>query len=349
MRSLSPVFMSFGIGLGGITAPMLARAQPVSSGTPKDVPASSAEALPSSTGEGDTALRTVEARRRYQEGNAAMKLHQWQRAYDAYLAAWRQRPHWQVAGSLGQVELKLDKHRAAALHLAFFLREAKDVAPEELKHVREWLEQARAKVGALTIKVEPAGSEILIDGLGVGQAPLGVEVFVEPGKHLVEARFGQCATNREVESAARSSKDLDLRCDTAPLPGSATVAAAPPLGRAGRLHTAKQPPPSPHRKAILISGAGVTLAALGLGLTSVAVFTAAGSRAKEDHEPASGPSAKTEADFKSVAVWSFVAAGLVGGATIVYGLKTEPRRPPPVTGSLFVGPTGASGALRVEF
>ncbi len=348
MRSLSPVVMSFGIGLGGLTAPVLAWAQPVSTTTPKDASAPSAEATPEATGEGDAALRTVEARRRYQEGNAAMKAHQWQSAYDAYLAAWRQRPHWQVAGSLGQVELKLSRHRAAVLHLAFFLREAKDVAPEEIKHVREWLEQARAKVGTLSVKVVPAGSEIFIDGLTVGQVPLDGEVFVEPGKHLVEVRSGQCATRVEVESAAGGSRALDLRCTTSASPGSPGAATAP-LGRAERSRAEKQSQPFPYRNALLIGGAGITVASLGLGITSVVVSSAAGGRAKQNHEPASGPNAQTEADFKNVAVWSFVAAGLVGGATIVYKMKSEPRNPPSVTGSLFVGPTGGSAALRVEF
>lgn len=346
MRSLSPVVVSFGIGLGALTASGLGHAQSAGVKPSKVLPASSAEAPPAGEGE-DTALRTAEARRRYQEGNAAMKLHQWQKAYDAYLAAWRQRPHWQVAGSLGQVELKLARNRDAALHLALFLREAKDVPPEEMKRVREWLEQARAKVSVLKIDGAPIGAEILIDGLKVGQAPLREEVIVEPGKHLVEGRLGQCAATSEVEIAAGGAKDVALRCVIPEAARSNGVVAAPAVVPADRSPGAK--PSSVGPTAILIAGSSVTVAALGLGFTSIALFTAQGNRAKEKHETTSGPNATAEASFKSVAVWSFVVAGLVGGGTLVYQLKREKSSRLPVRGSLFVGPTGGAAVLQGEF
>lgn len=184
--------MSVGIGLGGLLLPGRVDAQPPG-----------ADAPVAEIGKGDPALRTVEARRRYQEGNAAMKLHQWQRAYEAYLAAWRQRPHWQIAGSLGEVELELGKYRDSADHLALFLREA--------------------------------------------------------------------------------------------------------------------------------------------------LFTAKGSKARESHESASGPDAAAEASFKSVAVWSFVAAGLVGGGTLAYELTRKRPGRPPMRGSVVVGPAGGAAMLQGEF
>ena len=130
---------------------------------------------------------------------------------------------------------------------------------------------------------------------------------------------------------------------------AASAAVAPPLGRADQPRALQRSRSFPYRNALLIGGAGVTIASLGLGLTSIAVFSTAGNRAREDHEPASGPSAKTEAELKSVAVWSFITAGVIGGATIVYKLKSDPQNRAPVTGSLFVGPTGGAASLRVEF
>lgn len=336
--------MGFGIGLGGIAASGPGRAEGASA-APSALPAKAVEA--SKAEAFDSALRTVEARRRYQEGNAAMKLHQWQKAYDAYLAAWRQRPHWQVAGSLGQVELKLAKNRDAAGHLALFLRDAKDVPREEMKHVREWLEQARAKVSVVTIGGVPAGADIFIDGLEVGKAPLHEELYVEPGKHFVEGRLGQCAATSEVELVAGGSKDVVLRC------------ALPEGARTRDMTTAKAATPaneplapkqaSSKSTALLIAGSSVTVAALGLGVASVVLFTARGNQAKESHEPASGPNAKAEATFKNVAVWSFVVAGLAGGSTIFYQMSREKSSRSPVTGSLFVGPTGGAAVLGGEF
>lgn len=347
MRSLSPVVIGLGIGLGGITAPGLVQGQPANARAPSAALAARAEEPSVAASGGDAALRTVEARRRYQEGNAAMKLHQWQKAYDAYHAAWRQKQHWQIAGSLGQVELKLAKHRDAALHLAVFLREAKDVPPEEMKRVREWLEQAKAKVAVLTIEAAPPGSEILLDGLKIGQAPLREEVYVEPGKHLVEGRLGPCVATSEVELTAGHSKEIALRCAATP-PAQSTGVLAPPRGApVDESAGAKRYPPE--REALLIAGTSVTVASLALGFTSIAIFTSKGSQARQNHEPASGPNATTEANFKSVALWGFVAAGIAGGGTILYQIKSEQPRRAPVKGSLFIGPTGGAAVVQGEF
>ncbi len=346
MRSQSPFVVSFGVVLVGIAASGTGRAQPPPAAPPRVLPAPRVEA-PKAAESDDSALRTAEARRRYQEGNAAVKLHQWQKAYDAYLAAWRQKPHWQVAGSLGQVELKLGKNRDAALHLSLFLREAKDVPPEEMKHVREWLEQARTKIAVLTIGGAPPGAEILLDGLKVGQAPLREEVYVEPGKHVVEGRLGQCAATSEVDLAAGSAKDVALRCASPESARLGGVAASPAVAPADAPLGAKRS--SARSTAILIAGSGVTAAALGLGIASVAVFTARGNQAKEKHEAASGPDAKAEATFKSVAFWSFVTAGVAGAGTIIYQVKREKSSRPPVRGNLFVGPTGGAAVLQGEF
>jgi hypothetical protein len=67
------------------------------------------------------------------------------------------------------------------------------------------------------------------------------------------------------------------------------------------------------------------------------------------HEPATGPDARAEATFKSVALWSFVTAGIVGGGTLVYALGTRQASPPRVKGGLVVGPTGAAAMLQGDF
>jgi PEGA domain len=345
MRSQSVLVVSFGVVLVGIAVSGAGRAQPPSAAPPK-APAPRVEATKAAEGD-DSALRTAEARRRYQEGNAAVKIHLWQKAYDAYLAAWRLRPHWQVAGSLGQVELKLGKSRDAALHLSLFLREAQDVPPEEMKRVSEWLDQARNKIAVLTIGGAPSGAEILLDGLKVGQAPLREEVYVEPGKHVVEGHLGQCAATSEVDLAAGSAREVALRCASpgAARPGdvTASLSSAPADAPLGAKRSSLAP------TAPLIVGSSVTAAALGLGIASIALFTARGNKAEANHENASGANTRAEATFKNVAVWSFVTAGLVGAGTILYQVKREKSSRPPVRGDLFVGPAGGTVVLQGEF
>ena len=322
MRSWSTFILSVGIGLGGLSAPAYAEA-------PSD-------------GGGDAASRTVEARRRYQEGNAAMKLDQWERAHEAYLQAWRQRPHWQVAGSLGEVELLLGRFSDAANHLAFFLREAKDVSPEETERVRGWLAQARASASRVTVTTTPPGADVFLDGVEIGPALLREEVYVGPGKHVIAGRLGACASAESVELGAGQSREIALRCEPTTPDRKASVA-APAAGLAGPA------PSSPQHRAILLAGVSVSAASLALGIGSVAVFTAKGRKAKENHESAAGPNAAAEASFKSVALWSFVAAGVVGGATVVYEITSSKSSRPPVRGSVVVGPTGAAAMLQGEF
>lgn len=314
--------MSVGIGLGGIAAPArVAAAQP----------------------EGDAALRTVEARRRYQEGNAMMKQHQWQRAHEAYLQAWKQRPHWQVAGSLGEVELTLGRFGEAANHLAFFLREAKDVPIEEMARVRGWLAEARAGASRVTITTAPPGAEILLDGVALGPGTLRDELYVEPGKHVLAGRLGGCAATASVELVAGESKEIALRCEPATAEQKASSVDREAAAAGGRERSSAQ-----HR-AIVIAGASVTAASLGLGLASVGLFTAKGHKARENHESAAGPNAAAEASFKSVALWSFVAAGVVGGGTLVYEIRSQRSSRPPLRGSVVVGPTGGAATLQGEF
>ena len=322
MRTWSTVLVSVGIGLGAMSAPARVAAQP--------------------DGGGDAALRTVEARRRYQEGNAAMKLQQWERAHEAYLQAWRQRPHWQVAGSLGEVELLLGRFSEAANHLAFFLREAQDVSPEETEQVQEWLAQARASASRVTITTSPPGADVFLDGVEIGRALLRREVYVEPGKHVIAGRLGSCAATESVDVGAGQSRAVTLRCEPTTPDLKASVV-APAAGLASR------PPSSPAHRAIVIAGASVSLASFGLGLGSVAMFAAKGRKAKENNESVAGPNAAAEARFKSVALWSFLAAGVVGGGTVVYEIASSRSSRPPVRGSVVVGPTGAAAMLQGEF
>lgn len=147
-----------------------------------------------------------EAKRLYEEGQKAVDSLQWEKARGLFAKAWRIRQIWQIAASLGQAEFKTHKYRDAAEHLTFVFKEAQaeletPAAQPERKRLREMLEKARAKVGALNITVNPAGAEVLVGGQVVGKAPLPAAVFVEPGLVLVEARREGYAAAREERTA----------------------------------------------------------------------------------------------------------------------------------------------------
>jgi Tfp pilus assembly protein PilF len=116
--------------------------------------------------------------------NAAAK-GRWSEAHASFLAAWSLKQHYQSLGNLGMSEAMLGKWRDAATHLSRYLREAPKEKVEERKSAEALLAQARTKVGAITVRVEPAGAEVFVDGKAAGRAPLEGEMFVEPGAHVL--------------------------------------------------------------------------------------------------------------------------------------------------------------------
>src|SRR5690349_768840 len=64
------------------------------------------------------------ARALYMEGIKAADAKNWAAAHTAFLEAWKQSEHYQIAANLGSMEIKLGRYRDAAEHLAVYLRKA---------------------------------------------------------------------------------------------------------------------------------------------------------------------------------------------------------------------------------
>lgn len=150
------------------------------------------------------------ARRYYEEGVAAADAKEWDKAYAAFTEAWKLKQHWQIAVNLGQAELRLGKYPEAADHLAYYLREATELQPDDVARAREWLDQAKAKAGILRLNVAPKGAQVFVDGRLVGTAPIDRETFVGVGWHAVEARSGDQKALRQVEAPAGRMVDVSL-------------------------------------------------------------------------------------------------------------------------------------------
>ena len=137
-------------------------------------------------------------------GNRAFKEGKFAAAEEAYRAAFALKKGYDIAGNLGAAELALGLHREAARHLAFTLRLFPITGDPALREqMKKAFEQCRREVGALRVKVAPAGAAVRVDGAPVtteeepraagvsaapdGEAPQVDEVFVDPGEHVVEA------------------------------------------------------------------------------------------------------------------------------------------------------------------
>ncbi len=128
------------------------------------------------------------AAQHFDAGIAARKAGQWDAAYAEFSAAWALSRHPRVAASLGQAELEVGKYRDAAEHLSYFLRQAVGASAADRDAITSLFLEARAKIGALRIRADDPGVEVLVDGVVVGTTPLVTDVFVDPGRRTITAR-----------------------------------------------------------------------------------------------------------------------------------------------------------------
>ncbi|MRG93085.1 hypothetical protein [Polyangium spumosum] len=278
------------------------------------------------------------ARAHYVRGKDAAKAKQWRAALDELRAAWRIMQHFQIAGTLGWVELELGHHRDAAEHLSYFLRHAEDVAADELQATSAMFSEARSKVTQLSVHTNVDGVHLIVDGEKFQWPEANAGVFVEPGRRTIEARLGERSSGPVVIEARPGASQL-LRLDL----GSADQ----PSGVLARREDTGAPPPGPpssNRRPILIAG-GV---AAGVGILGGVVFAALSvnraATARTLAEPLSSESddyctynagtspcpelvhLKNEQNqFGEIALWSLVGGGLAAVGTLAFGLS-EPKR-----------------------
>lgn len=288
----------------------------------------------------------------YDEGTAAYKRSSWAEARASFLAAWALKKHWQIAGSLGDCELRLGQHREAAEHMAFFLRNA---PPERrTEDAKKLYEQARSSLGTLTIDVDVKGADVVVDGKMVSISPLEGPVFVEPGHHTVEARLGDGRGTQEIDVSRGAERGIKLSVKKSRLP-------PPP------------PPPPPPRSmvpGVVLAGVGGVALAAGIGLMvdahgkyitsqqlSEAIqavkhscVTGAGnfdSRCNELHSTAADVNTRN-----SVGIGLVVVGGAAAAAAVTYFVW--PERTTPTTASVprvtpFVSTTGVTLSLSGSF
>jgi hypothetical protein len=283
------------------------------------------------------------------KGKAFMKAGNTRGAYEEYKAAWGLRKTYDTAANLGNVELQLGMPRDAAEHMAYALRSyaVTGTTPDKLERMKQVFAQARAQVGGITVKVSVDGAEVFVDDRSVGRSPIADELFVDPGSHVVTAQlqgFDPARTSVAVDKGGSQAATLTL-----------TRTAAPPPTSTG------QPPPLPARpnKIVLVTGGVTAGAAVVIGAVLLGVAAAKGStvsslqaQVQQEGGCASATAGANCTDLSSAltskrtlgntGLWTLVAGGGVGAATLVYGLVGGAKAPPPKSG-LRVLPVPAPG------
>ncbi|WP_437958870.1 PEGA domain-containing protein [Sorangium sp. So ce119] len=286
-------------------------------------------------------------------------------------SAWELNPTFDVAYNLGNTEYKLKKYREAAQYLSFALRHwplLKGVA--KLKPTAEQrFAESRAQVGGVAVTVGVAGAEVLVDGKSVGRAPLGGEVFVEPGEHEVEARqAGYAPASQTVQVAKGGTAEVKLALALAKSEGP-TAAGATPVGGGSATGAGAggpvvgQPParpvepqPVPEKRSwvpvIALGAASAVGLGVGIGMTVASNNASADGHAQADAILKAGggcpdaPAAYSQAcadlrstasrvdTFGRAATVAYTASGVLAIAAVTYALWPRPG-------------TKASGKVRV--
>ncbi|MGK4000609.1 hypothetical protein [Sorangium sp. So ce1024] len=183
-----------------------------------------------SVGRADTEASDAQ-RRLERSADRAVAEGQLATARDIWLQIWQLAPSEKAACNVGQLAFRVGDMARAAEFLALCLDLTPAPRSDEARerHASRALDLARAKqeVGALTFAVPP-GAQLSIDGRPVGQAPLGREVFVEPGAHRVRAALGAAAKEASVEVRAGEARLVVL--DLAPPPPAGGPAPPAPAG-----------------------------------------------------------------------------------------------------------------------
>lgn len=127
------------------------------------------------------------ARKRFQEGVAAVDSGNYEAARVAFQQAYALKPHASVLRNLGQAELKTAHYLEAARHLSAFIRDTTFGTAAERESAKKALTQAESKIAKLAIEVDIDGAEITVDGELAGRSPLGPDPYYsEPGQRAVK-------------------------------------------------------------------------------------------------------------------------------------------------------------------
>jgi hypothetical protein len=262
-----------------------------------------------------------------------------------FLKVWRDRPSYDVAAKLGHAEYQLGKMPEAATHFSYALKNSPLTWKQSQRDfVEKGLAGTKAQLGTLILRVNRLDAEITIDGKPLGEALLGNEAFVTPGKHRIEAKL---AGYKPAETTIDVAKDA-----------SRVVAL--------ELKPVEQRTSGGKNGALIVSGAAVSVAMVGVGL---GLYVASASplsdveslgkqvesaSAKGDCLTAPNPlcaelsSAGAKSDqLRNWGTAALITGGVVGAGTLVYSLW--PSSKPEVRIGVRVLPvaSGSTGGVAV--
>jgi hypothetical protein len=171
-------------------------------------PAPKDDKAPEKTGEKTADAKAAEerflrARQLYDEGDFALALVEFRRAYD--LA-----PNYRVLYNIGQVNIQLFNYAAARIALEKYLQDGGTEIPAPRRSQAETdLKMLRERTAYLQIVTVPGGSDVIIDEMPVGKAPFEEPLLVNAGQRKITVnRSGYASQTRYITLAGGDRNDV---------------------------------------------------------------------------------------------------------------------------------------------
>lgn len=277
-----------------------------------------------------------EADDHFSKGNAAFEKEKYDVALTEYQAAWKLTKAYDLAAIMGQAEMRLEKYKDAAEHFAYALKNFPLSGDEELrKNTEASLAMVKKELATVRVKAFVKDVAITIDGAALDPSLVGSDVFLAPGKVVIQASApGYRSEKKTYEAKAGANEDVVLTLQ--------------PEGSSGRSAT----------PAYVLGGVGVASVILGAVLVGSAegkkgeaqklhdeIGSDAGCKADPTKCKALRDAANTTDALGNAGVAAFVFGGLAGAAAGAYFLI--PSRKPAKTGVSLtpVVSAGAGGVL----
>lgn len=210
----------------------------------------------------------------FDKGAAHFQKAQWPEAEAAFQAAWDLKKSYDIAGNLGEVELKLGQTSEAATHLSYSLRHFPATGKEAHRQkLQQLFDQARKEIVTLQIRVNVDGAQVLVNGRLAGTSPIAEPIFTVPGEVLLEANLaGHEPAKKTLQSAKGWSDEVELVLKPKPETPPPTAPREPPPPRASAGFFEKKSVP------LILAGAGLTT---GLVITGAILTVAANAKSSD--------------------------------------------------------------------
>lgn len=183
--------------------------------TPAPAPAQPRPAQPAIARTGDAKeaeARFIRARQLFDEGDYALALVEFNRAYELS-------PNYRVQFNIAQIHIQLFNYAAARVALEKFLREGGADIPEARKAQAESdLQMLKGRTAYLKIATLPATAEVAVDDVPLGEGPFTTPILVNAGQRkLTVTRAGFVPQTKSVTLAGGDTQDLKIELVAVPV------------------------------------------------------------------------------------------------------------------------------------